>query len=160
MNKIALHVIILLAFLFSGCAVKTPISSSNSYLVTIKNKQIALADTGFLNHGKDYTNLQIFSAGSILFNLEITQNVCLDGRCTDKLEFNRLFFENEHYEGMINDILNMQPLYNGKSMAKIEGGFEQDIVLPKSHIIYKIEHKSLYFKDSQNGILIKLKEFK
>lgn len=160
MKKIALHVLLMVAFMLGGCAVKTPITSSDSYLVTIKNKKIALSDMGFLNHGKEYTNLQIFSAGSVLFNLEINNNICLDGRCTDRLEFNRLFFENEHYETMINDILNMTPLYNGKNMVKIEGGFEQELELQNSHIVYKVQNKSLYFRDSKNSILIKLKESK
>lgn len=151
---------ILIILLLSGCATKIPITSSDTYLITIKNKQIALSDTGFLNYGKDYANMQIFSAGAVLFNLEVQDNVCLDGRCTSGIEFNKLFFEYPHYETMINDILEMKPLYNGKNKVNIEGGFEQEIDLPKSHINYKIQNKSLFFKDSKNGILIKLKELK
>ncbi len=158
--KKSLHVMIFMVLFLSGCATKTPITSSQSYLVTIKNKQIAISDTGFLNYGKEYINLQIFSIGAVLFNLEINENVCVDGRCTDKIEFNNRFFEHPHYETMINDILAMQPLYEGKNKVNVEGGFMQEIDFPNSHIIYRVQNKSLYFKDSKNGILIRLKELK
>ena len=158
--KKSLHVMIFMMFLLSGCATKTPITSSDTYLISIKNKQIALSDTGFINQGKNYTNVQIFSAGAVLFNLEVQDDVCLDGRCTNKMEFNKRFFEYPHYEAMISDILEMKPLYQGKNKVMIDDGFEQDIDLIDSHISYKVQNKSLYFKDSKNGILIKLKELK
>lgn len=151
---------IFIILLLSGCATKIPIISSDTYLITIKNKQMALSDTGFLNHGKDYINVQIFSVGAVLFNLEVQENVCLDGRCTSRMEFNKLFFEYPHYEAMINDILEMKPLYDGENKVTIEGGFEQELDLLGSHISYKVQGKSLSFKDSKNGILIKLKELK
>ena len=149
-----------MVFLLSGCATKVPITSSDTYLITIKNKQMALSDTGFINQGKNYTNVQIFSAGAVLFNLEVKEDVCLDGRCTSRMEFNKLFFEHPHYEAMIIDVLEMKPLYEGKNKVTIEGGFEQELDLAGSHISYKVQNKSLYFKDSKNGILIKLKELK
>lgn len=158
--KKSLHVMIFIILLLSGCATKIPIISSDTYLITIKNKQMALSDTGFLNHGKDYINVQIFSAGAVLFNLEVQENVCLDGRCTSRMEFNKLFFEYPHYEAMINDILEMKPLYDGENKVTIEGGFEQELDLLGSYISYKVQGKSLSFKDSKNGILIKLKELK
>ena len=158
--KKSLHVMIFIILLLSGCATKIPIISSDTYLITIKNKQMALSDTGFLNHGKDYINVQIFSVGAVLFNLEVQENVCLDGRCTSRMEFNKLFFEYPHYEAMINDILEMKPLYDGKNKVTMEGGFEQELDLLGSHISYKVQGKSLSFKDSKNGILIKLKELK
>lgn len=158
--KKSLHVMIFMVFLLSGCATKTPITSSDTYLISIKNKQLALSDTGFINQGKDYTNVQIFSAGTILFNLEVQDDICLDGRCTSRTEFNKLFFEHPHYEAMINDVLEMKPLYDEKNKVTIEGGFEQELDLPSSHINYKVQNKSLYFRDSKNGILIKLKELK
>lgn len=158
--KKSLHVMLFIAFFVTGCATKIPITSSDAYLISIKNKQMALSDTGFINHGKDYTNVQIFSSGAILFNLEVQNDVCLDGRCTSRMEFNKLFFEHPHYEAMISDVLEMKPLYEGKSKVTIEGGFEQELDLDGSHISYKVQNKSLYFKDSKNGILIKLKELK
>ncbi len=158
--KKSLHVMVFILFLLSGCTTKIPITSSDTYLISIKNKQMALSDTGFLNHGKDYINVQILSAGAVLFNLEVQDNVCLDGRCTSRMEFNKRFFDYPHYEAIISDILEMKPLYQGKNKVIIDDGFEQDIDLIESHISYKVQYKSLTFRDSKNGILIKLKELK
>ena len=131
--KKSLHVMMFFLLLLTGCATKVPITSSDTYLISIKNKQIALSDTGFINHGKGYTNVQIFSAGAVLFNLEVQDDVCLDGRCTSRIEFNKLFFEHPHYEAMISDVLEMKPLYDGKNKVTIEGGFEQELDFPNSY---------------------------
>lgn len=158
--KKSLHVMIFILFLISGCATKIPITSSDTYLISIKNKQMALSDTGFINQGKNYINVQIFSAGAVLFNLEVQNDICLDGRCASRMEFNKRFFEYPHYEAIINDILEMKPLYDGKNKVTIEGGFEQELDFPNSYISYKVQNKSLTFRDSKNGILIKIKELK
>ena len=156
--KNILHVSFLLLIFLSGCAVKQTIHSSETYVITIKNKQVALSDTGFINQGDHYTNVQIFTAGSVLFNLEITgNNICLDGHCLDKLSFNQQFFQVEHYASLMQEIIAKQPIYEGRNIRQTSTGFEQEIALPNSHIVYKVEGSHLTFRDTKNGILIRLK---
>ncbi|MDD3323515.1 MAG: hypothetical protein PHN38_00125 [Sulfurospirillaceae bacterium] len=151
-----LHVAVLV-LLFAGCSLKTEINSSQPYLISLKNRHMAFSDAGFLNLADGYTNMQIFSTGALLLNLEVTHNVCLDGKCYDKLAFNRLFFDVEHYEELINDLLHMKPIFGGKNRVDIDGGFEQVLTLGDTHIVYRIQKGTLYFKDSKHGILMKLK---
>jgi len=156
--KIVLHVSFLVLIFLSGCAMKQEIISSETYVITIKNKQIALSDTGFINQGKDYTNVQIFSAGSVLFNLEMMgNNICLDGRCMDKLAFNQQFFQDEHYAGLMQEIIAKQPIYEGKNLHQTSNGFEQELEFTNSHLVYKVEGSNLTFRDTKNGILMRLK---
>lgn len=156
--KKLLHVSFLVLFFLSGCAVKKNITTSETYVITIKNKQIALSDTGFINQGQDYTNVQIFSAGSVLFNLEMMgNNICLDGRCMDKLSFNQQFFQEEHYAGLMQEIITKQPIFEGKNLHQTNHGFEQELDFTHSHIIYKIEDSNLSFRDTKQGVLIRLK---
>jgi hypothetical protein len=156
--KKLLHVSLLALLFLSGCAFKQEISSSETYVITIKNKQVALSDTGFINQGNDYTNVQIFTAGSVLFNLEIMGNtICLEGRCLDKLSFNQQFFQDEHYAELMQEIIAKKPIYEGQNLRQTSSGFEQDIERPNSHLIYKIEGSNLTFRDTKNGILIRLK---
>ena len=156
--KIVLHVSFLVLLFLTGCATKQEITSSETYIITIKNKQIALSDTGFINQGKDYTNVQIFSAGSVLFNLEIIgSNICLDGRCMDKLAFNQQFFQEDHYAGLMQEIIAKQPIYEGKNLHQSSNGFEQELDLKNSHLVYKVEGSNLTFRDTKNGILMRLK---
>lgn len=156
--KQLLQVSFLLALFLSGCAVKKDVTTSETYVITIKNKQIALSDTGFINQGNDYTNVQIFSAGSVLFNLEIMgSNICLDGRCLDKLSFNQQFLQNEHYAELMQEIIAKQPIYGGKNLQKNSNGFEQELEFLNSHLIYKVEGANLTFRDTKNSILMRLK---
>lgn len=157
--KRVLHVSLLMLLFLSGCATKQEITSSETYVITIKNKQIALSDTGFINQGKDYTNVQIFSAGSVLFNLEIMgNNICLDGRCLDKLAFNQQFFQEEHYAGLMQEIIAKQPIYEKKNLKQTSNGFEQELELSNSHLVYKVEGSNLTFRDTKNGIVLRLKQ--
>lgn len=154
----ALHVILLALVLgISGCSIKQEITSSTPYLVTIKTHEIGLLDTGFLNKGNHYTQLQIFSAGTVLFNLEMQDTMCLDGKCFDKLDFNKRFFGTEHYAELMQDIVDKKPLYGGRNMVVTPQGFSQEIVLDEAKITYKVEGDDGLFKESKKGILIRLK---
>jgi hypothetical protein len=158
MKKI-LHVSFLaVMLLLSGCALKKEVISSQPYVVTVKTPSIAISDTGFLNRGKNYANVQIFSAGNILFNLEMMGDyICLDGRCLDKLSFNKQFFGYEHYADLMQDILNKEPIYHGLHLQKTAGGFVQTIASEDTQIDYRVENDTLVFKDTKNHLLIRFK---
>ena len=47
--KVVWYTTLWIALFLSGCATKQEITSSETYVITIKNKQIALSDTGFIN---------------------------------------------------------------------------------------------------------------
>ena len=85
-KKIVLYLGILF---FVGCAVKPNKIKSKSYLVTLKFANIRFSDVGFLNTGKNYTNLQVFSAGTPLIELKIQDDICIDYICMGKMDFNR-----------------------------------------------------------------------
>jgi len=156
--KKVLHVtIFMLSIILCGCSVKHNIRSSEPYLITIKTPQMAFSDTGFLNQGDNYTQLQIFSAGSVLLNLEMSERVCLDGSCLDKLSFNKRFFGTEHYENILSDIVYKKPLFDGVNHLQTATGFSQEIDSKEASIVYKVEGDTRFFKDTKNGVLIRLK---
>lgn len=156
--KAILHVsLVSLFLLFSGCATKQPIHTSTPYLITLKTPQMAFSDTGFINQGDAYTQLQIFSAGALLLNLEMAQSICLDGTCLDKSDFNQRFFGTKHYETMMSDIVHQRAIYEGKNRVEIENGFVQEIDLSDVKIHYRVEKGNVTFKESVYGILIRLK---
>jgi hypothetical protein len=153
-----LHVIILLTLIvFGGCSVKHQITQSEPYLITIKTPQMAFSDIGFLNQAPQYTQLQIFSAGTLLLNMEMQENICLDGTCMEALAFNNRFFGTEHYAQLLHDIVHKKPLYEGRNYTKSEGGFSQEILLPNAHIFYKVEGDARSFKETQHAVLIRLR---
>lgn len=156
--KTILHVNLFFLFLlFSGCATKQPIHTSTPYLITLKTPQMAFSDTGFINEGDAYTQLQIFSTGALLLNLEMEQRICLDGTCLEKSDFNQRFFGTKHYETLLSDIVHQRALYEGKNRIEIDNGFVQEIGLSDAKISYRVEKGNVTFKESVHGILIRLK---
>ncbi len=151
-------IIVTTALILSGCAVKKEIESSQAYVITVKNPSIALSDTGFVNKGPHYTSVQIFAAGNVLFHLEMMgEYICLEGKCLDKLAFNRQFFMQEHYAELMQELLNKEPIYHGEKLKKTASGFEQSLKLDSADIFYAVDHDSVLFKDTKNGVLFRLK---
>jgi len=149
--------VVLLLF-FTGCSYKVPYENSKSYYIVIKNSKIALADTGFIKKDDGRLNLQLFTAGTPVFDLHVKSDVCLDYVCLKKESFNREFFGFRHYESFIDELFNLQPIYGKKNLKKTASGFEQKIKTENYDIAYIVNKKNLYFKDKKNKILIKFKE--
>lgn len=152
--------LIFMLFLFVGCSQKISYTSSKAYFVVIKTQKIALADTGFIKKDDSRLNLQLFSASSPIFDLHVNDDVCIDYTCLTRESFNDEFFGYKHYKNFIDELFNMQPIYNKKNLLKSKDGFEQKIRTNNYDITYKVVNGNLYFKDKHNRVLIKLKELK
>ncbi len=153
-------VFLVVLLFFTGCAYKTPYASSKPYYVVIKNSSIAVADTGFIKKDEGRFNLQLFSASTPVFDLHVDSDVCLGFRCISKRSFNKEFFGAYHYEEFIDNLLNLQPIYDRINLKKLKNGFEQKIKTESYDITYRVQNENLYFKDRKNRVLIKLKELK
>lgn len=152
--------LLLIGLFFVGCAYKIPYASSTPYYVVIKNSSIAMADTGFIKRDKSRFNLQLFSASTPIFDLHVDDDVCLDYICLTQENFNKKFFGVKHYKGFVDELFNFKSIYNKKNLKKIQNGFEQKFKTDSYDITYRVENGNLYFKDTKNRILIKLKELK
>lgn len=142
-----------------GCSLKEEILLSKPYHITIKNSKLRVSDTGFLNQKKSSLALQVFSAGTAILDLHVNDTqVCFDFTCVNKKRFNEEFFGFSHYDSLIEEILTMQPIYDRNNMQKTANGFEQNIMNTHFDITYKIKDHNLYFKDSKNNVLIKIRK--
>jgi len=153
-KKIALFLAIMI---LGGCAIKPKNIKSKSYLVTFKFANIKFSDVGFLNTGKNYTNIQVFSAGTPLIDLKIQNQVCVDYFCMGKSNFNEEYLSPSYPNKIMENILNGKPIFNSKNIIKTQDGFTQKLEDKNYKIIYKITQEKIYFKDFKNKILIKLK---
>lgn len=151
--------LVFILFLFVGCSQKLPYAFSKAYFVVIKTPKIALADTGFIKKDENRLNLQLFSASSPVFDLHVKSDVCVDYVCLTRDSFNDEFFGYKHYDNFVDDLFNMKAIYEQKNFLKTEDGFEQKIKTEDYDITYRIKNGNLYFKDTQNKVLIKLKPF-
>jgi hypothetical protein len=144
--------------LFFGCAPKIDYTKSQSYFVVVKNPQIAIADTGFIKKNSNTLNLQVFSAGTVVLELLVSDDVCINSLCLSPREFNKRFFGFEHYKGFMKNLLNFQPIYNRKNLQQLANGFTQNLKTNNYNISYRVKNRTLYFKDKNNKILIKLRK--
>lgn len=153
-NFIFLFVVLFL----TSCSLKHEINFSAPYKIVIKTKDIAIGDSGFIKKADGYKSIEIFSAGFLALHVELGANACINGMCTDRLDFNRRFFGYSHYANLLDDILDKKEIYSGMGKIKLKDGFEQNIKTKHYNITYRVTKNSIYFKDKTNHILIKLKE--
>ena len=154
-KKIALFFAIMV--LLGGCAMKPKNIKSKTYLVTFKFANIKFSDVGFLNTAKNYTNIQVFSAGTPLIDLKIESEICVDYFCMVKSDFNKEYLSFSYPDEIMPNILNAKPIFDSKNLIKTPNGFTQKLENENYKILYKITHEKIYFKDFKNNILIKLK---
>ncbi len=141
-----------------GCAIKTPILNSQSYVVTIKMKGIAFNDMGFLNYGKNFTDVQLFSLGTLIFELKINNYISINSHSFTNKEFNKRFLSSNYPAHILEHILNKKPIFLKENYERKKDGFEQIIKKKNISIKYFVSNNEIYFKDNKNHILIKLKK--
>ena len=117
---------ILLLLVFAGCASKQPILSSSATIL-LKTPTMKFYDKGFISKFKNYTQVQIFSAGTMILNLDIYK----DKICKSTLE-----------------------CISSKSFNKenLDTSYSDDFL----KILFDKNDKRVVFRDKSKGILIKI----
>ena len=87
-----LFILIFSIFIFSGClGTNDPQLNSSSATILIKTPQMKFYDKGFIYKYKDYTQVQIFTAGTAVLDMKIYEDkVCRSTfKCQDIKTFNK-----------------------------------------------------------------------
>ena len=105
MNKTKFNFIILAIFItiFTGCTHQP--KYSNSVLFSFITPNLRISDAGFIHHYQNQTQIQIYNSGSVILNLKLAQNICINGVCSDRQSFNTKYLKSAHYDEIIDDIL-------------------------------------------------------
>jgi len=135
-------------------------SNSKSYVTTFKTQHFAFSDAGFMRNEEGVIDLQILAVGKPLLKMKISEDVCVDHNCRTKQEFNMNYLSEYYPDDLINHVLTSQPIFDGRNLKKTTNGFMQRIKDTNYDIKYKIAPGSIYFKDLQNKIIIKLRELR
>jgi len=159
----------ILAILFvTGCSTKNmltpkpaikPINKSEK--ITMKTKKFAFSDTGFYKNNSEYIQLQVYATGVAVADMKFYKDddkVCVGYKCSNKKYFKDNFLSKYYPNDLIVNILTKQPILDAKNLKKTTDGFVQTIKTTEYDITYKTNSNSIYFKDRQNKILIKLKD--
>ncbi len=156
MKKNGIILLFLTFLFFTGCSYRRNISKSQSYLITIKMKNMAFNDLGFLNHGDNYIDLELFSVGNIILELKIGNHICVNSHCFSKERFNARFLSTHYNVDTLSNILNKKPIFSKAGYQKTADGFTQNIKQNSLIIKYIVSKDKIYFKDYSNHIIIKL----
>lgn len=92
-------------FLFTACTSKQIVSSS-SVTILIKTPNMKFYDKGFINQYDEYTQVQIFSAGTAVLDMKIYEDrICSSTfKCQDFKTFNKQNLDNSYDESFIKNL--------------------------------------------------------
>ena len=148
--------LVLLLLLATGCTTKQ-LSKKESWVVLIKSPKLRFNDVGYILQNGDNVELQLYSAGAAVEKFSVNHLICTESGCMRKSSFNEAYLNAAYDNDLLKDILMRRPIFDGKNLQKSKNGFEQHIVNGAYNITYRVTPKSLYFKDTTNRILFKLK---
>jgi len=99
----------LILFIFTGCAIKQP-TLSQSATILLKTPSMKFYDKGFISVYDTYTQVQIFSAGSLILNLEIYKDkICQSTfKCQSLKAFNAQNLDDSYEENFIKKLFDKQ----------------------------------------------------
>ena len=128
-----------------------------SVVVTIKSPKLKFNDIGYLLIEGERLKLQLYSVGKCVEEFEINHLVCTQAGCMSKSAFNQEYLSGAYEDDFLQNILLRKPLFGGKNLLRTKDGFQQHCVNDTYDITYRVAKEKLYFKDSKNRILIKIK---
>lgn len=145
----------LLIMLFCGCFSHQP-QRSNSVLFSFITPDLRISDAGFIHHYANQTQIQIYNSATVILNLKLAQNICINSVCLDRQSFNAKYLKSTHYNEIIDDIINKRQIYDGINLKKTNCGFEQNIT--DKMLKYEVCNNTMKFIDSKNRVKIIIRE--
>ena len=151
--------LLLFIFIFSACSIKN-YEHTQSKILIIKTKKFKYSDIGYIRSSGDALELELFVAGKPAFKVSIDTLVCTDEGCMSKTAFNEAYLNATYPDDIMQNIISGKSIYSGRNLAKTTGGFEQVLQTEDVNIKYSVDAKQIYFKDSKNNLIIKIKDIK
>lgn len=156
MQKFFILWVSLLAFMIGGCTGKH-YSISEPKIITIKSPKLKFADTGYIRHEGESVEAELFTAGVAVEKISIDEKVCVSAGCMSEQDFIREYLSAEYPTDTLRRILLGEPIFKGINTTEQCGGAKtQYIRNEKMDIVYRLKPGMSYFKDRNNGLIIKI----
>lgn len=152
MREIVLFIFTLI--FISGCTIKPEVKESQSAQLLIKTPIIKISDFALIKTHSSSKRVYVLNAGQKVLDILISDKICLNGPCFEKLNFNNRFFQRTHYENIFEEILNLEPIYDSKNLIKTKNGFMQNIEFNNELISYEKINSGIRYQDRAKNILI------
>ena len=151
------YILLIFIIFFTACSVKN-YEITKSKLISIKSPKIKFSDLGFIRSSGNSVEMELFMTGKSIEKITINYLMCSNEGCMLKSSFNEVYLSKYYPDDILQNILLSKKIYNGKNIKHINDGFEQYIKNIDVDIKYKVDSKTIYFKDRKNKILIKIKD--
>jgi hypothetical protein len=151
--------LLIFTLLFSACSIKN-YEQTQSKIIIIKTPKLRFADLGYLRNTENAIELELFVAGKSIEKFTINHLVCVNMGCMSKSGFNEEYLNAAYPDDLLQNILLGREIYAGESSLKTEDGFMQQIKTKSVDIKYVVKSKIIFFKDSKNRIIFKIKDVK
>lgn len=158
-----IRIIVLLligGFLLIACVPKQYVKQ-NSALIVFKTPTFRYADMGFIYENKEEIKVEIYESGQPLMSLEILNDkVCMSLlECMSKESFNKKVLSGMYPEDILENIFRGKAIFNADGLEKNSNGFTQRLRSKNKYDIhYTVLNKQILFRDTMNGILIKVEK--
>jgi hypothetical protein len=160
-KRTILLIMAIMATLFLGaCASKEYVEQNSAYIL-FKTPTFKYADMGFIYENQEEIKVEVYSSGSALMSLEITESsVCMSTlQCMRKSVFNKEVLSSLYPEDILEHIFRGKPIFNREGLDAKGNGFTQKIVKKeKYNIDYSVLNNQIIFHDTINTIVIKVKK--
>lgn len=160
MNSKRASLFLLISFLFTACTTKEYIRQ-NAAFILFKTPTFKYADMGFIYENEEEVKVEIYGSGQALMTLRISrETVCMSQlECMSKRSFNNEVLNSLYPEDTVEDIFRGRAIFSGLGIEKNRNGFTQEIIKNnKYNIQYSVLNKQIFFHDTINDIVIKVKK--
>ena len=153
------YILLIFVLLFTSCSIKN-YEKTQTKIVIIKSPKIKFADIGYLRSTDKAIELEMFIAGHAVQKIQVNHLICVKKGCMSKSGFNEDYLHHSYPDDILQNILLGNEIYEGRSKFHSDLGFEQKILNDDVNIKYRVNDKEIFFKDSKNKIIIKIKDTK
>ena len=154
-DTVKISFLFFITFFLAGCSVKT-YEMNVSKLIVIKSPQIKYADLGYIRGHGDSLRIELYEMGNVVKSIEINNFICVDDGCMLKNVFNQKYLSGSYPSDTLENVILGHAIYDGKSLKKLYDGYMQKIKDENVDITYEVTSEGIRFRDSKNGILLKI----
>lgn len=151
------YLALLFLFVLSGCGIKN-YDTTQTKIIIIKSPKIKFADIGYIRNTNKAIELELFIAGNPVEIITINTLICVNAGCMSKSGFNGDYLHKSYPQELLQNILLGSEIYNAKNKIQTHDGFEQKIQTEDVDINYRVDSKTIFFKDKKNNIIFKIKD--
>ena len=152
---------LLMALLWiEGCA-QHVYTRQDSALIIFKTPTFRYADMGFIYQGAEALKVEIYSSGSALTSLTISDGeVCMSRfQCMSSAGFNARHLSRYYPDTLLRNVFGGKAIFDREGTRLSRNGFTQKLFKSGKYAIeYTVLNREIVFRDTINDILIKVKQ--